>query len=63
MSWKKVGEKGIKPERRCGAGMCQMNERLLLMGGFGPFTNKNHPQAQYKESGNNRGFAWNNEFF
>jgi hypothetical protein len=29
--WKKVGENGLKLERRCGAGMCQVNEKLFLL--------------------------------
>jgi hypothetical protein len=63
MSWKKVGEKGMNPESRWGARMCQVNEKLLLMGGYGPFTNKKHPHAQYKEKRYEKGVGRNNEFF
>jgi hypothetical protein len=63
MRWRKTEVEGIKPDGRRGAGMCQINGKLLLMGGFGPITSRNHPQAQYKESEKCKDLGWNNELF
>ena len=64
MRWRRVEARGTKPEGRSGAGMCRLNGKLLLMGGYGPFPSQmaKHPQAQYKEDGS-EGCGWNNELF
>ena len=56
--------RGTTPEGRYGAGMCRLNGKLLLMGGFGPLPSQmaKHPQAQYKKLGS-EGCGWNNELF
>ena len=63
MRWKRVEARGTTPEGRYGAGMCRLNGKLLLMGGFGPLPSQmaKHPQAQYKKLG--FGCGWNNELF
>ena len=63
MRWRGVTTRGTKPEGRHGAGMCSVNGKLLLMGGYGPLQSQmKHPQAQYKKSGNGEE-GWNNELF
>ena len=56
--------RGRKPQGRCGAGMCRVSGKLLLMGGYGPLPSQTarHPQAQYKK-GNLESHGWNNELF
>ena len=65
MSWTIVKTRGLKPEGRCGAAMCSMNRKLLLMGGYGPLPSKRkHPQAQYKsDSSMIDRVGWNDELF
>ena len=64
MRWTRVEARGTTPEGRSGAGMCRLNGKLLLMGGFGPLPSQmaKHPQAQYKK-GFYEGCGWNNELF
>ena len=64
MRWKRVEARGTTPEGRQGAGMCRLNGKLLLMGGYGPLPSQmaKHPQAQYKKDGS-EGCDWNNELF
>jgi hypothetical protein len=61
--WRKVESTGIQPEGRCGAKMCRVYDKLLLMGGYGSLPLKRyHPQAQYMEGGiGGVGYGWNNE--
>ena len=65
MRWKRVEARGTTPEGRCGAGMCCLNGKLLLMGGFGPLPSQmaKHPQAQYKKNKAIEGRGRNNELF
>ena len=66
MRWRRVEARGTTPEGRLGAGMCRLNGKLLLMGGYGPFPSQmpNHPQAQYKKGSiGGEGHGWNNELF
>ena len=65
MRWRRVEAKGPKPEGRSGAGMCCLNGKLLLMGGYSPLPSQmaKHPQAQYKKGGFYEGCGWNNELF
>ena len=64
MRWRRVTTRDTKPEGRCGAGMCSMNGRLLLMGGHGPLPSQmKHPRAEYKKGGLGEGCGWNNELF
>ena len=65
MRWKRVEARGTTPEGRAGAGMCRLNGKLLLMGGFGPLPSQmaKHPQAQYKKNKAIEGRGWNNELF
>ena len=65
MRWKRVEARGTTPEGRFGAGMCRLNGKLLLMGGFGPLPSQmaKHPQAQYKKNKGIEGHGWNNELF
>ena len=65
MRWRRVEARETKPEGRCGAGMCHLNGKLLLMGGYGPLPSQiaKHPQAQYKKNSFDEGFCWNNELF
>ena len=61
MRWKKVKAKGTKPEGRNGAGICSVNGKLLLMGGYGPLpSERKHPQVEYEVTA---GYGWNNELF
>ena len=65
MRWRRVETRGKKPEGRDSAGMCSVNGKLLLMGGYGPFSlssQRKHPQAEYKES-DRVGHGYNNELF
>ena len=65
MRWRKVETRGTKPKERCGAGMCRLNGKLLLMGGYGslPSQSAKHPQAQYKKNKDIESRGWNNELF
>ena len=64
MRWRRVDARGTKPQGRCGAGMCRVSGKLLLMGGHGPLPSQTakHPQAEYKRVGLG-GRGWNNELF
>jgi hypothetical protein len=63
--WRRVDTKGTRPEGRVGAAMCNMNGKLLLMGGHGPLPSvRRHPVADYKEDNNLSEYCgWNNELF
>lgn len=61
--WEKVECRGLKPIGRYGAGMCPVNGKLLLMGGYSKFPQTKHPQAHYKEHRTNKGTGLNNELF
>ena len=62
MRWKRVETRGSLPEGRHRAGMCSVNGKLLLMGGYGPLpSERRHPQAEYREG--TTGEGWNNELF
>ena len=65
MRWRRVEARGTTLEGRSGAGMCRLNGKLLLMGGYGPFPSQTakHPQAQYKKNKDIEGHGWNNELF
>ena len=65
MRWRRVEARGTTPEGRLGAGMCCLNGKLLLVGGYGPLPSQmaKHPQAQYKKYGISEGRGWNNELF
>ena len=65
MRWRRVEARGTTPEGRHGAGMCRLNGKLLLMGGYGPLPSQmaKHPQAQYKKNPYSEGRCWNNELF
>ena len=64
MRWRRLETKGVKPEGRHRAGMCSVNGKLLLMGGYGPLPSQmKHPQAQYKNDRYNEDRAFNNELF
>ena len=64
MKWKKVETTGTKPEGRRGAGMCSVNKKLVMMGGYGPLpSEKKHLQAEYKAGGIDESCRWNNELF
>ena len=64
MRWRRVLVRGIKPGGRMGAGMCSVNGKLLLMGGYGPLPSERiHPQAEYKIGRIGSGCGWNNELF
>ena len=65
MRWRRVEARGTTPEGRSGAGMCRLNGKLLLMGGYGPLPSQmaKHPQAQYKKNKDIEGCGWNNELF
>ena len=64
MRWRRVQAKGMKPEGRNAAGMCRLNGKLLLMGGYGPLPSQTkHPQAQYKKGSVGESCGWNNELF
>ena len=61
MRWTRVEARGTTPEGRSGAGMCRLNGKLLLMGGYGPLAK--HPQAQYKKDKFIESRSFNNELF
>jgi N-acetylneuraminic acid mutarotase len=61
MRWRRVIGRGLKPERKHGAGMCTVEGKLLVMGGYGPMPKARHPQAEYKEDSYDNGFGWTNE--
>ena len=64
MKWRRVEATGTKPEARFGAGMCRVNGKLLLMGGYGPLpSERKHPQAEYKESTQVIGHGRSNDLF
>jgi hypothetical protein len=68
MRWRRIDVKGIKPEKRMAAAMCKVKERLLLMGGYGPWPsqtnpNPNHSQAQYKKNKDDTVNCYNNELY
>ena len=65
MRWRTAEDRGMKPERRYDAGMCCVNRKLLLMGGYGPLPSQmaKHPQAEYKPGFIGKGCGWNNELF
>ena len=65
MRWRRVEARGTTPKGRYAAGMCCLNGKLLLMGGFGPLPSQmaKHPQAQYKKNKAIKGCGWNNELF
>ena len=51
MRWRRVEIEGTKPTVRCGAAMCCVNRKLIMMGGYGPMTSyRRHSQAEYKEN-------------
>ena len=62
MRWRTVETRGTKPQGRYAAGICSMNGKLVLMGGYSLLRSQTkHPQAQYKKGIKGRG--WNNELF
>ena len=66
MRWRTIEDTGTKPKGRCGAGMCSMNGKLLVMGGYGvlPSQVTKHRQAQYKKGGwGGKHNGWNNELY
>ena len=65
MRWTRVEARGTTPKGRYAAGMCCLNGKLLLMGGFGPLPSQmaKHPQAQYKKSDTRKGHGWNSKLF
>ena len=64
IKWRRVEGRGTIPEGRSSAGMCTVNGKLLLMGGYGPLpSERKHPQADYKKGTKIEGHGWNNELF
>ena len=64
MRWRRVEIEGTKPAGRCGAAMCCVNGKLIMMGGHGPMTSdRRHSQAEYKENPSRSGYGWNNELW
>jgi hypothetical protein len=56
MRWRKVQGKGTKPLRLYAAGMCTVNDKLLLMGGYGPSSSKALPMFPID-------YTWKNDLF